>query len=98
MTKRSRRFAGLLAVALGIVLLFSVGFIVIQSDHNCAGEDCPVCCRLDLCQAIWKLTGVTVGLTVVVTVFLRWVRCTVSGGRSRCVLVTPVLLKVKLSD
>ena len=44
--------AGFIAVLLLMLTLFSSGYIVIESEHECEGEDCHVCRVLDLCEAI----------------------------------------------
>ena len=43
MTNRKRIGALLLCAALLIVLSVSVVFIAHEADHDCCGEDCPIC-------------------------------------------------------
>ena len=54
MAKRTRFAAACGAVLLVFALLFSVFFIVSEADHNCIGEDCPICHQIQTCQ---KLLG-----------------------------------------
>ena len=43
MTKKFRFMTGLLAVVLAFVMLSSVVYIAVQSNHDCTGKDCAVC-------------------------------------------------------
>ena len=53
-THKGRLVASSFAMTLLLVALFvmisSVAFIVLEADHECAGEHCPGCCRLDACK------------------------------------------------
>ncbi len=57
LSKMYRTFAGIMAVMMFFVVLFSAIFIVLHSDHDCTGEDCPVCACLQLCESILHSTG-----------------------------------------
>jgi hypothetical protein len=43
MTGRKRIGALLLCIGLVLVLSVSAAFIIHEADHDCTGEDCPVC-------------------------------------------------------
>ena len=43
MTNRKRIAALLLCIGLIAALSVSAAFIAIEADHDCCGEDCPVC-------------------------------------------------------
>jgi len=43
MTNAKRVGALMLCIALALVLAVSTAFIVHEADHDCSGEDCPVC-------------------------------------------------------
>lgn len=40
-----------------MLTLFSSGYIVIESEHECEGKDCHVCRILEVCEAILHETG-----------------------------------------
>ena len=42
-----------------LVILLAGVFIVMEADHDCEGEDCPVCECLEQCQAALHQTGNT---------------------------------------
>ena len=48
-TLRTKIFLGVLAAMLAGMLL-SACFIAAEADHDCSGEDCPVCVFLTLCE------------------------------------------------
>jgi len=43
MTNAKRTGALMLCIALALILAVSTAFIVHEADHDCAGEDCPIC-------------------------------------------------------
>lgn len=43
MTNRKRAGALLLCIGLILVLSVSIIFIAHEADHDCCGEDCPIC-------------------------------------------------------
>ncbi len=43
MTGRKRIYALLLCAGLVLVLSVSAAFIIQEADHDCTGEDCPIC-------------------------------------------------------
>ena len=58
MRQRTRRL--LAAVGAAFLLGFQVisaAYIVHEADHECCGEECPVCVQLHQCAANFQLTG-----------------------------------------
>jgi len=51
------------------VMLFSITFISQHADHECTGDECPVCAVMEMCGAIIKNLEVTVAV-VAAAVFL----------------------------
>ncbi len=71
MATRDRRItAGIMAVIMLFSLLFSVLFIAVEADHDCTGDDCPICACIQECGN--TLRGFTrrtaVRISVVITV------------------------------
>ena len=98
MTNRSRIAAAVLAAITILVVLSSSIFIIEHADHNCTGEDCPICEQLCACaQNLKNLT--TVAVTVMVIIAFRFALQAVIGqAKYAYVPYTPVYLKVKLSN
>ncbi|MCR5368359.1 hypothetical protein SAMN05660484_01662 [Eubacterium ruminantium] len=53
--KNTRIISFFMAAALIISILFSVLFIIREMDHDCSGDDCPICFELKQAEKI--LTG-----------------------------------------
>lgn len=98
MKKKACVPAMVLALLLAIVLLFSIGFIVLEADHDCSGENCAVCFVLHICEnALQRL--IVFGAAAACVLFARTCRLFVRGRyASRFHSCTPITLRVKLSD
>ena len=56
--QRTRRFLAAVGVALLLgVQAFSTVYIAHEADHDCCGDDCPICVQLQQCVANFQLTG-----------------------------------------
>lgn len=97
MTKKNIAALILAAIAV-VVMLFSSLFIIEHADHDCVGENCPICEQLYSCAQ--NLKNLSVALLVAASIAaLAFSLC--NGVRrlaSVYVPCTPVFLKVKLSD
>ncbi|MBQ7562497.1 MAG: hypothetical protein IJT16_00740 [Lachnospiraceae bacterium] len=49
--------AGIVGVMMLVVVLFSASYIAAEADHDCAGDDCPVCVCIQLCENILNQVG-----------------------------------------
>lgn len=98
MEKKKRIAAAFLAVTILLVLLFSAAFIAAEADHDCAGENCPICDQIAACQNILK----TFSLAVCIAAFPAVFSYTLCRGSFACADVIPrntlVSLKVKLTN
>lgn len=56
--QKTRRFLAFAGIALLFCFqLFSLAYIAIEADHDCCGEDCPICLDIRHCLANLQLTG-----------------------------------------
>lgn len=98
MEKKKRIAALLLAVTVLLVMLYSALFIAAEADHDCVGENCPICYQINVCQNALK----NLSLAVCAAVFaaaLPYTLCRVIPSCAEVVRTfTLVSLKVKLSD
>lgn len=96
MTGKQRKTALVAALFLVCVLLVSVLVPALEADHECVGEDCPVCAMISLCGSFLRagallfcrLIALTTGVVAVL-----FVKCAV-GGTAFATLVSQ---KIKLS-
>ena len=73
MTGRKRFGALLLCVGLILVLSVSTAFIAHEADHDCCGEDCPICRTIAINISLLRTLGLAV-LAVLCLFFLLTVR------------------------
>ena len=96
--EKKKRIAAFLAVTILLVLLFSAAFIATEADHDCAGENCPICAQIAVCQNLLK----TFSLAVCIAAFPAVVSYMLCRGSFACADVIPrntlVSLKVKLTN
>ncbi|HPR39735.1 MAG TPA: hypothetical protein PKY19_04105 [Oscillospiraceae bacterium] len=98
MTIKNRAIALLLSAAVLSAVILSVVFIAKEADHDCTGENCPICHEIKVCVRTLALIG-----AAVTGVMLHiMVRLAVSGIVCRCsdraFFSTPILQKVRLND
>ena len=98
MKKKNRIIAILLAVMVLFVMLYSALFIVAHAEHDCVGENCPICYQISVCENTLK----NLSLAVCAVAFAAAFTYTLCRSISACADVTPsytlVSLKVKLTD
>lgn len=95
---RSPRLSMFFAALLALVMLFSVLFIVLEADHDCCGEGCSICTQIAACENLLNHLALATAALLAADFF----SCAVRSITERSDLVfrplTPILLKVKLSD
>ncbi len=64
--------AGVMGLLMLVIVLFSAFSIAAEADHECSGEDCPVCVCIHQCEnALHRIgDGITVRITVAAPVIL----------------------------
>ena len=96
--KRINITAGIMAVMMLIVVLFSSFYIASHADHECTGEDCPICACIQQCEN--NIRGIGSGVAtisaVIIPVFIAFQF--ISYGVSLFRLSTPVSAKVRLNN
>lgn len=98
MTKKNRLLAIMLAVTVVFVVLFSTFFIAQNANHDCIGDDCPICYEISVCEVVLKTIGLASAvaiLTAFVGTFMLFLPSFTKRPASNTSLVT---LKVKLSN
>ena len=97
-----RCVAGLLAVVMLAVVLFSSFYIAEESGHRCnthsESEECPVCETLRLCKAALRQIGLGVIALVIMTIPVLRNVVTKSFRTFMLTAESPVSRKVRLND
>ena len=93
-----KTLAAVTATALLLVIVLAGIFIVMEADHDCEGEDCPVCQCLENCQTtIRQLGSVTVAASISLFSFFILITAYFHITEVFC-NDTPVSAKVRLND
>lgn len=98
MKKQNRELALLLALAVCFAMLFSAFYMTAEADHDCIGEDCPICYQISICENTLK-TLMFVAAAAVFSAALTYLCFALAKQQEKslrhCTLIT---LKVKLSN
>ena len=98
MEKKKRIAALLLAVTVLLVMLYSALFIAAEADHDCVGENCPICYQINVCQNALKNLSLAVCAAVFAAAFI-YILCRSASVCTYSVQFSSLVsLKVKLSD
>ena len=96
--EKTKKISGIMAVMMLFIMLFSAMFIVLHSDHDCTGEDCPVCACLALCQKTIKTMGNTNGTVACIATSVIPLLIVLSPVRLFLASDTLVSRKIRLND
>ena len=96
--KLVEKSACLIAVWMLFVVLLSFFFIAVEANHECTGEDCPVCVCIEQCESALQKIGS--GLIVLALQMAPVLLCffAVLIPVIRIAKETPVLCKVRLNN
>ena len=98
-TMKSKRIAaGIMVFLVFFIMLFSASFIAIEADHDCTGEDCPICACIAQCEnTLHKIgDGAAVQAAVIVPVFFMLILAFLFADNFT--QETPVSRKVRLNN
>lgn len=98
MTKNRRTAAILLTILIIFSLFFSAFFIAAETEHDCTGDNCPICHEIQVCLQTLNTIGTALGVTVTVFAVIRFLVIRIAAVFRRFVSRTLVSLKVKMSD
>lgn len=98
MPNRSRIAAAVLAAITILVVLSSSIFIIEHADHNCTGEDCPICEQLYASARNLKNLAAAAVTMIVMIAFRFAVQAGIGQAKYTYIPHTPINLKVKLSN
>lgn len=96
------RFMKILAPCIVILMLsvmvFSVMFIVSETDHDCTGEDCPVCALIQQCEQTVRSIGGGASAAAVSLLFSAFIIAAFPIPFITILCYTPVSLKIRLNN
>ena len=93
-----RILSGTMAALFLAAMLFSSFFIAVEADHDCTGEDCPICAVVHQCEN--TLRSVSGGPAVPAIVIPLVLSCLLAAFLYKPYLVqeTPVSEKVRMDN
>ena len=96
MTSQRRLAAGILAALVLLAVAASLFVITQEADHDCVGEDCPVCAVIASCRKTLKaLCGILIAAALLFA-SSRLTAALLGVYRVEFFHETPILLRVKL--
>ena len=98
MTKKKRIISLVVAVAVFFVMLYSALYIAAEANHDCVGENCPICYQISVCENILKNLSLTVCAAAFTAAFTYTLCISIFACTDVIIGHTLVSLKVKLTD
>lgn len=98
MTKNIRLGALLLTVLMTVVIFSSVVYIAAEADHDCSGDNCPVCYHISICENTLKAVGIVCTALIFIGFSGIFALSLFSLSFMPVYGISLVTLKVKLSD
>ena len=98
MSKIRRVLTVLLAAAVLFVMLFSAFYIAIEADHDCVGEDCPICYQISVCEYTLKSVGQAVLVLILAGFIGIFIISLPTFTKKLAYHTSLVSLKIKLSN
>ena len=97
-SRAKRIAAGLMGLTLLLVIALSALFLVAEADHDCAGEDCPICACMRSCvNVLRRFGGAAVSLLAaavpVILLLFAAVACAAAFAQE-----TPVSRRIRLNN
>ncbi len=99
---RDCRFKRMPAIIMGILLsaivLFSAFYIAAEAEHDCSGEDCPICVCIQQCER--TLQQIAAGITELAATLIPAILLAITVPLTVWVSVQGTLVsrKVRLND
>ncbi|MCR5005884.1 MAG: hypothetical protein K6A77_08250 [Clostridiales bacterium] len=96
--KSKRTAAGIMGLMMLFFVLFSALFIVVEADHECTGEDCPICLCIEQCEELMRQIGTGIKVMAMAVIISLGVLSAVCQCTDRVPLGTLVTEKVRLNN
>lgn len=99
MQDRKRRIALFLCLGLILALLASSVYIIHEANHDCAGEDCPICQMIAVNLSVLRLSVISALVLTAIRALLNLFNSHHKAEQSAFPLPgTLVSLKIRLND
>ena len=95
---RKRKISFAFAAILLLSVLFSVCYIALKAEHDCSGDECPVCVFLALCEQNIREYRFAILLLALFFLITPTIPLIHQSGTQCFRMETPVSLKVQLNN
>ncbi len=96
--KTIRIAAGIIALMVLLFVLSSALYIVVEADHDCAGEDCQICACIEQCEQVIRHIGESLAVLTAVLIPVISAVVAVAFAARFVPCATPVSQKVRIND
>ena len=93
-----RMFAGIIAAMMLFTVLFSYFYIASEVNHDCIGENCPICESIQICENTVKKIGsglITIAVLLFSFVHVYFPKFIYNSDIS---FDTPISLKIRMNN
>ena len=94
---KKRTLALVLSAMLCVLVMFSVFFVAAENNHDCTGENCPICYQINMCESTVKSISAGPAAVSMLAATLVVLLLLSLNTNETSVNETLVSLKVKLS-
>ena len=91
-------FVAMLGMAMLVVVLFSAVFVASESQHDCDGDECPICAVLQQCENNLNQLGSGIVPLAVAVMVVFYLMAGVSDSGVFRIFSTPVSNMVRLNN
>ena len=98
MNTRKHLKALLLCAGFVLVLLVSCAFLFHEADHDCCGEDCPICRTIAMTSVLMRALFLALALLCLARAAAALTARRMPERAFRSAFGTPVSLKIRLND
>lgn len=94
-----KRIATILMIAvICVTVAFASFYVVSEYEHECVGDACPICFQIETFEAVVKTCDTAPAVMIVIATILSFAVLSVQLISTSNLRLTPVSLKVKLSN
>lgn len=97
-SKVLRIAAGVMGLMMLVIVLFSAFYIAAEADHDCTGEDCPICACIGQCENMLRGTGDGTAAQLSAGIPVLFILLFAALFVSELSRETPVSVKVRLNN
>lgn len=96
--KKKRIIAVIFAVLFALSLIFTFSFIFANANHECVGDECPICAEIQSCEDFLKSVTTVAVVAATAVVVHKFGIIALPSLKGRADNTSLISLKVKLSN